>query len=632
MNLRYGTATRWLKLPAPMAWARGHTRWLQSLHLQIPTARYSIRSCLLGLTGVALFPALAGLVWLLVTAVSAERTSQDHALREATRMLALRVDHELDRRAAIARALASAPLPAALEQIPHDPVLLQPFEAQARAAMAGLGGWVELSLRGRKILDTRSPIGTALDEPTPAGETLPNVATVTPLKTTRPDQPAHAALIQPVPREGHATLHVALTLLPSELQALVDPASLPAEWVSVVLDQRGAVLARYPGGASFTGRAISPDLKELLAARREGWFDATAPDGSAIAGYFSTSQGWTTLTTMPSPQGAAGIPALVWQVGLGMLALLGGAACAALWMGARLTTPFASIQQTAVQLKEGQVVTAQTTGLMEIDAAMQALADASHTLQQHQNELAQQRAAADQQAQGIEQQASQNQRIAALGRLTDSVAHDFNNLLGVISNSAYLIQRKANSEMEMALGATRRAVDAGSHLTQQLQRFAAQRPTAPQAIAPHRFLSDHQAFLSMVLGRRIHLHIEAAPDTAAVHADPSELELALVTLALNAREALPNGGPIRLKAANAEPQDTADLPPAAYVAISMVVGEHEGGDGTVEGQSADTPNLSDMSLHQVQRFCLQAGGRVRIAAPTQKHGTVITLILPTPSV
>mgnify|MGYP000863656334 CR=1 FL=1 len=209
-------------------------------------------------------------------------------------------------------------------------------------------------------------------------------------------------------------------------------------------------------------------------------------------------------------------------------------------------------------------------------------------------------------------------RIEALGRLTGGVVHDFNNLLGVISNSAHLIERQVQAaELQAPVAATLRAVEAGSRLTQHLMRFSDRQPSPPHAVDLSSMLSESDEFLRAIAGRRITLSVAVAATTRHAMVDANGLELALTTLTLDARDAMPSGGRLRLHACNAATEDTYDLAAGDYVLITV------GDDGTADGESTGpTP-----SLQQVHAFCVRSGGTSRRAS-TPGLGTTVSILLP----
>jgi signal transduction histidine kinase len=133
-----------------------------------------------------------------------------------------------------------------------------------------------------------------------------------------------------------------------------------------------------------------------------------------------------------------------------------------------------------------------------------------------------------------------------------------------------MIQRHAHTpDLQSAVAATLRAVDVGSRLTGHLLRFAGRQPVRPQAVTPRLYLSESEELLKTVLGKRIQLSVSVAPETDRVLVDVSELELALINLALNASDAMPSGGQVWLHARNASDDEAAGLAPGPYVLITL---------------------------------------------------------------
>ncbi len=228
----------------------------------------------------------------------------------------------------------------------------------------------------------------------------------------------------------------------------------------------------------------------------------------------------------------------------------------------------------------------------------------------------------------------QTQKLEALGQLTGAVAHDFNNLLAVVGNNAHLAARLDRNGAAMAqLEAIQRAVGAGAQLTRQLLAFSRRQPLRPELIDLRERLPGLLDLVRTTVGRQVQVTLEVAPNTAPVEIDPSELELALINLALNARDAMPDGGQLWITAANADPASAPELHRKALVSIAV----RDTGPGidpealprvlepffTTKGPLHGT----GLGLSQVHNACLQAGGRVRIDSQPGA-GTTVTLVLP----
>jgi two-component system NtrC family sensor kinase len=230
----------------------------------------------------------------------------------------------------------------------------------------------------------------------------------------------------------------------------------------------------------------------------------------------------------------------------------------------------------------------------------------------------------------------QTQRLEALGHLTGGVAHDVNNLLMVVSNNAYLLRRvlagaPALQRAEKPIDAILRAVTNGSRLTRQLLAFSRRQALRPQAVRLQDQLPQLLDLIRHSISSTITLDGDCAPDTGTVLVDPAELELALINLAVNARDAMPQGGHLQLSMRNAEPGEHQGL--GRWVSITM----SDTGVGipralldrvfepffTTKEQGKGT----GLGLSQVYGFCQQAGGTVRIDSQPGE-GTRVQLLLP----
>ena len=148
----------------------------------------------------------------------------------------------------------------------------------------------------------------------------------------------------------------------------------------------------------------------------------------------------------------------------------------------------------------------------------------------------------------------QAQKLEALGLLTGGVAHDFNNLLAIIQGSLELLLRRLPPEdarasrlMETALQGAKR----GAAMTARLLAFARQQELSPQPVVVRTLIASLRPMLVQLLGPDITLTEELSPDLWTLRADPNQLELSLLNLAANARDAMPDGGRLRLAARNA---------------------------------------------------------------------------------
>jgi signal transduction histidine kinase len=593
----------------------------------------SIRSRLILLVLSILLPALVASAWVLSQTYRVERESNQHLLEDTSRALSMVLDRELAQRAVVVRALSYSGMLDAAPNIAPD--TLRAFDKQARRSLQGFEGWLELRSAERVLVDTSLPLDTLPALGTSPEEGLQDSAQVKPLKAGSSPSGYHATLLQPLVRNGKTVLNLSLAVLPEEIQRIIDEQKLPPDWVAAVIDSDGRVVARHPGGTAYAGRSATADLRARLAQQNEGLMPSVSLDGVPVMLYYSTSsQGWTYLTGMPREQFEGRVPQAVIHVGLGALLLLGLALIGSIGVSRSIAGPITTLKRLANRMQAGEPIVPEPTGIVECDEVTRAMARASQSIRESQTELQQQVAQAVAQTRSAEQRLSQSQRVEALGRLTGGVAHDFNNLLGVISNSAHLIQRRVTApELQATIDATLRAVETGSRLTQHLLRFAGRQSVRPRRLDLQQALPEAGELMKTVLGSRIVLSVSVAPGTGAVLVDPSELELTLINLALNARAATPARGQVWLHAAQATPADAVGLVAGDYVVIS--VSDEGAGMDEATAKRAFEPFFSGkpseqgsgLGLSQVYGFCQQAGGTARLDS-TPGVGTTVTLLLP----
>ena len=153
-----------------------------------------------------------------------------------------------------------------------------------------------------------------------------------------------------------------------------------------------------------------------------------------------------------------------------------------------------------------------------------------------------------------EGQLRQSQKMQALGQLTGGIAHDFNNMLGVIMGSHDLIARrikKGDFAIQRFLDAATNATERAAILTQRLLAFARQQPLAPQPVDANKMITGMSDLLGSTLGEQIRIETVTGAGLWTVHADAQQLESAIINIAINARDAMPDGGKLTIETANA---------------------------------------------------------------------------------
>jgi signal transduction histidine kinase len=239
----------------------------------------------------------------------------------------------------------------------------------------------------------------------------------------------------------------------------------------------------------------------------------------------------------------------------------------------------------------------------------------------------------------VEEQLRQAQKMEAVGQLTGGVAHDFNNLLTIILGNLQLIaERSEDPSVEVMAESAINASMRGSKLTQRLLAFSRKQTLAPAVIEVDRLVAGMTDLMRRTLGETIEIEAAGDDDLWICEADPSQLENAILNLALNARDAMPDGGKLIIETANVklgEADDAAwnDVPPGDCVRVS-VSDTGAGMSGEVIDHvfepfftTKDVGAGSGLGLSMVHGFINQSGGHVAIDS-TEGVGTTVNLYLP----
>ena len=239
----------------------------------------------------------------------------------------------------------------------------------------------------------------------------------------------------------------------------------------------------------------------------------------------------------------------------------------------------------------------------------------------------------------VEEQLRQSQKMEAIGQLTGGIAHDFNNLLMVIGGSIDMLDQRIEKDEKTVryLAAARHGVTRGATLNQQLLAFSRRQDLRAEAICVEDLLDTFGNLLDRAVGEAVTVHIEKASDKWYCRTDPHQLETAILNLAINARDAMPQGGALTLKTAirklDARAAAANGANPGDYVVVSLT--------DTGIGMTADVINRvfepffttkevgkgTGLGLSQVYGFARQSGGFVAI----ESHlgvGTTVLIHLP----
>jgi signal transduction histidine kinase/CheY-like chemotaxis protein len=237
----------------------------------------------------------------------------------------------------------------------------------------------------------------------------------------------------------------------------------------------------------------------------------------------------------------------------------------------------------------------------------------------------------------VEESLRQTQKLEVIGQLTGGVAHDFNNLLtAVLGNIELASLRTHDQSLLSALRSAANAAERGAKLTGQLLAFARKQHLAPRVVSANELVSGMGDLLHQTIGGAIRIETVLQRDVWPVLIDATQLELVILNLAINARDAMAQGGRLTIATTNIAASDSRrpiGLDPRDYVAIS--VGDTGSGMTPEVAEKAFEPFFTTkpvgqgtgLGLSQVLGFAQQSGGEVRIDSRIGQ-GTTVTIFLP----
>ncbi|WP_119420112.1 PAS domain S-box protein [Desertibaculum subflavum] len=239
----------------------------------------------------------------------------------------------------------------------------------------------------------------------------------------------------------------------------------------------------------------------------------------------------------------------------------------------------------------------------------------------------------------LEEHFRQSQRLQAVGQLTGGIAHEFNNILQVLLGNLDFLRDpvRGDPNATRTIDALMRAVRRGADLTHQLLAFSRKQPLRPRALNPEEELRSMEKLVRASIGAQYSVQIEIAADVSTVLADNTQLDNAILNLVINARDAMPTGGSLRLRAENAVVDEARaqnlDIPPGHYVAIEVI----DSGTGMTPEVLAravepffttkEVGKGTGLGLSMVHGFVRQSGGALEIVSEPG-HGTTVRLLLP----
>jgi signal transduction histidine kinase/ActR/RegA family two-component response regulator len=531
---------------------------------------------LAALLPLVILSAALGTAWL--------RHQQDAIAREAlnhVERISILLEQELGTQVAILRTLADS----ALLDGPLDEAA---FAELARRTRRNLPLWTTVVLSdpdGNRLVDVPEPVagiarGRIIDMASHARAVETREPVIGRILRGPRNRPAFAIRV-PAARDDHVRHVVSAVVEPTAIRDLLFSGDVPAAWLGAVIDGDGHIVARRIGASSLVGEPASDSARAAIARAASGIYEGANREGSTAVVAYRVLPGsnWSVHIAIPREIYLAPVTRSFWLMFGGAVATLALVA-AFLWLLGR------------------------EIRLNRRDEA--ALAEA--------------------------------QRLEALGRMTGGVAHDFNNLLMIMQGSAEILKRRrADPEGTVKFAdAILAAADRGQAITRQLLAFARRSSHVAVSFDLGSRAADLVTLLKGSARGNIQIGVSIPNDVWPVHADPSALEVALINLAVNARDAMPGGGQLTVTARNANLHKGSNEGSGLsgdFVAIEV----HDTGTGIAQEDldrvfepfftTKPTGQGTGLGLSQVYGFARQSGGAVTVASQPGQ-GSTFTLYLP----
>jgi signal transduction histidine kinase len=513
---------------------------------------------------------------------SAYDFARDQAKRQildTARALSRVLDGEFARYDLMLRALAVSPSVAKRDW--------RAVDREARNIAPNRGSWITVTdPEGRQLVDTRQPAGTDMSGRVGPARTWPTIDHgSTHICDLEVGEVGERKLCVEIPllQKGRPAYVLSIWLQPGALATVLARQRLEKDWRATILDSRNAFVWRSLFAERVLGRKADPDLLKAQDISDEGVFPGKNLEGARayVAYSRSPTSRWSFVILVPRAQLDAGIwPGLTTGLLLVAALMAIGSLASVRWMR-RFASSVDALAAGAGALARRDHYHQPDTRIQELNDIAVALGDADRTLKLRDADLERLNASlADRVDAAVAarevalRQLNEARKLETLGQLTGGVAHDFNNLLSPIMGSLEMLQirlagdAKSARLIDAALGSSERA----KLLVSRLLAFARRQALRPQTVDVSALVGDMVDLISRSLGSSIRVTIDAAEGFAPAHVDRNQLELALLNLSVNARDAMPEGGTLSVSVSQMRPP--ADEMPAAgdqdYIRISLV--------------------------------------------------------------
>jgi signal transduction histidine kinase/CheY-like chemotaxis protein len=541
---------------------------------------------------------------------------------------------------------------AALQVLAVSPSLqsedLYPFYQQMYAALPLQGTVIVLlDTKGQQLLSTARPFGAPLPRATNTEMHERVVATgkpqVSDLIMGAVLQRPVVAVGVPVFRDGNVAFVLVMGLGSEILSKLLRQPDLSPDWVVAIFDRKGIIVARNRELDRFLGKPAAPIIREAIAGPVDNWIPNVTSEGIRVYSTFrrSTVTGWTAAIGVP--RGFVDAPRRRAQ----FLAFGGGGAVLALslslawWMAQAIRRPVEALTAATKAVASGVPIIDVNGGVRELNQAGDALRATAAALARNQQELegivaerTEQLRAEIEARKQAEATLLQSQKMEAIGQLTGGIAHDFNNLLTIASGSLEMLEARVSDEKSLhLLQNAQSAISRGAKLTTSLLAFARKQRLEPVLANLNSVIIEMDEMVRRSLGPSVEIRHAFASELWPVQIDLSQIETALLNIAINARDAMPGGGILLFETANVSACPPEEMAGRDCVLVSV----HDTGTGMSPDvmerafepffTTKEVGRGTGLGLSMVFGVVHQSGGVVRLRSELAR-GTTVLIYLP----
>ena len=598
------------------------------------------RNRLLILVVALLVPSFIGAALAVAYVYVEQQKDQERSIAETGRAFALLIDNEMRHQEGILRTLAASPALAAGE--------FAEFYRHARGAAEAVDAVAVLyDLDGKPLLNTRRPLGVALTGRDPSN--LPALMERHGAARTLVSDVFYAPPVQrydfmmqvPVLVDGKPRYYLTLGMHVGILQRLLERQQFPKAWIATVFDRNGRIAARSSEPKHYVGTLLRERTRKLAATTdRDLVFPSHTLTGTPVRAQITTvpNSGWKVLIAIPSAE-IRRVPMEAAALLAGMMAVLLVLAIAAgRWFASRAVAPIEYLGRCADRLADGEEIPYRPHGLEEIDTVAWRMVEASKQIRRSTRDLehrVNEAILATEQAQGA---LLRSQKLESLGRLTAGIAHEFNNLLQTLTTALQLAAMQAKEpKLQRLIDTCKRTVTRATTLTGQLGSFGRVQEGRLVTVDTAAQLDSALQLIRGAMADSIVIETDFDSRPWPVRVEPLQFDLALLNLAINARDAMGGSGRLRIAARNvtlATLDSTPEgLAPGDYLQLS-VSDDGVGMAPEVLARALDpffttkSPGQgTGLGLPQAYAFATQAQGLLTLHS-TPGKGTRVHIYLP----